>query len=460
MYSHCPSNEDDNKVRSPRSKSGYVLMHRWNVALLILTFAAGSLFGEGLRVYRGASLESQILKTLSVLNATAAVAAGNEPTIPVELKDINAICEALHYRSSDDETNAATKSLALSPPAGASWPNQESPAWSPAATGMVKTTQLRTKSSANDDRKQDSNPSNGDDGNSVGDYNDGPAPSTSTTKQRKNLTVNQKSGWCPRAKCLETDLCSPCTRRYLIVLTMPRAASTTLTWMLDSLPGIRMSGENGNTLGRIKSMVDNVVKDANFFHSTNKRAPWGHNFMPNQTLSCVSQQMIESINPPVLKKKKYIAWPAGEASEIVGFKTIRYLISDTKTVAQEREWTEFLLDHFPCSRVLINVNSDVEGQVHSIEKAFHSTNETKVTGFIEEGSAKLRRLAARLGSDRAFLLDKNEWTQNVTYLNEAVSWLGFKDECHFQELLEFNTGGSGYGNGRTTLRMSNKCKRL
>ena len=42
----------------------------------------------------------------------------------------------------------------------------------------------------------------------------------------------------------------------------------------------------------------------------------------------------------------------------------------------------------------------------------------------------------------AFLLDKSEWTTNITKLNELVSWLGFSTECFFEELLELNTGGT------------------
>jgi len=42
-----------------------------------------------------------------------------------------------------------------------------------------------------------------------------------------NETIDYQ--WCPEAICFDSVLCEPCRRRFLIVLTTGRAASTTLT---------------------------------------------------------------------------------------------------------------------------------------------------------------------------------------------------------------------------------------
>jgi hypothetical protein len=60
------------------------------------------------------------------------------------------------------------------------------------------------------------------------------------------------TGWCRNSVCNNSQLCKPCQRRFLIIFTVGRSASTTLTWMMDSLPGIRMSGENNDLLRKKK----------------------------------------------------------------------------------------------------------------------------------------------------------------------------------------------------------------
>jgi len=72
------------------------------------------------------------------------------------------------------------------------------------------------------------------------------------------------SPWCPNAICPNSDLCHPCRRRFLILIATGRSASTTLTYMLNSLPGIRMSGENNDELKAIRRMIDNIRSKITF----------------------------------------------------------------------------------------------------------------------------------------------------------------------------------------------------
>ena len=267
--------------------------------------------------------------------------------------------------------------------------------------------------------------------------------------------------WCPTTRCKTTELCQPCQRRFLILLTTARSASTTLTWMFDTLPGVRMSGENANTLAFLKRLMDNVLKNPNFKQSAGAKASWGHHFVPPQSLSCVSQAMIEGINPPELINRLHIRNITAAANDIVGFKTIRFF-HEAETPEDEKAIILFLKENFPCSRVVVNINSNITQYVQSVKKAWKSfSNKTDYAEVIQKQNAQLRKVVQLLGPQRSFLLDKSEWTQNITKLNEAVSWLGFDPACHFTDLLEFNTKGSGYGNTKTKLeKFGSQCKRL
>ena len=288
---------------------------------------------------------------------------------------------------------------------------------------------------------------------------------TIKAKAREELEAERKSlepplrhpSYCPLATCVTTDLCAPCQRRFLIIITTPRSASTTLTWMFDYLPGVRMAGENNNTLAYLKSATDNIVKSKEFRFQANTRTSWGHRFMPNQTLACMNQKMIESISPPPLKPGGKFVAQKNHTNDIVGFKTIRFF-KETKTKVEQRDMVKYLITNFPCSRVVININSDVASQVKSIDRNFHGTKTKNQTQYILDENEKLRWLAKVMGSQRAFLLDKDQWTKNISNLNEVVSWLGFDDTCHYSELLEFNVGG--YGTGKTKMVRKRNCKRL
>lgn len=264
--------------------------------------------------------------------------------------------------------------------------------------------------------------------------------------------------YCPLATCHTSDLCAPCQRRFLIVIATPRSASTTLTWMFDDLPGVRMAGENNNALGYLKAATDNTANHKEFQKQVEMRSSWGHRFMPDQTLACANQKFIESISPPPLKRGKFVS-DRNHTNDIVGFKTIRFFRGIEKSEVDRQDMVRYLNFNFPCSRIIVNVDSDLPRQAKSLQRisgfASSSQNQTKRL-LVENGN--LRWLATELGPQRAFLLDKDQWTKNISCLNEAISWLGFDDACHFRKLLAFNVGG--YGKGRTKNRLRPECKRI
>ena len=113
----------------------------------------------------------------------------------------------------------------------------------------------------------------------------------------------------------------------------------------------------------------------------------------------------------------------------------------------------------PCSRFVVNVRSDTNGQAISQQKGWKSTrNDTNAMNDfrtkLDKDNIILKRIANEvLGPKRAILLDSSQWTKNVTALNKAVEWLGYTTECFFEELLEFNTkGDKGYGHNKKELK--------
>jgi hypothetical protein len=102
-------------------------------------------------------------------------------------------------------------------------------------------------------------------------------------------TYDYTDSWCPGAVWHDSDVCHPCQRRFLIVIATGRSASTTLTHMLGSLPGVRMSGENYNMLGLIRNLFDTVQKHVH--PEVAMKDAWAHNPVPKGgAFACAAQR--------------------------------------------------------------------------------------------------------------------------------------------------------------------------
>jgi hypothetical protein len=239
------------------------------------------------------------------------------------------------------------------------------------------------------------------------------------------------SSWCPGATCHNSVLCQPCKRRFLVIFSIGRSASTTLTWMLDSLPGIRMSGENNDMLRQQFFFYSNTFEENHFGKSVGEKNSFGRNPVPAGSLSCILQNTVELITPPLLP----VVDVREEQSTIVGFKTIRSHMA--KNEKEMELFVSFLKENLPCTRYLINYRSDMATLKKSLKSNFLLVGD--IEKIIEWEKQQLELLYKLLGPDHAFKLDSSKWTKNVSVLNEALDWLGFSSSCYFSELLEFNT---------------------
>ncbi len=267
------------------------------------------------------------------------------------------------------------------------------------------------------------------------------------------------SNWCPNdAICLSSPLCRPCQRRFLIIITNGRSASTTLTWMLNLLPGVRMGGENNNAVGKLMKMIQTVTAPPFVLQpKLNPYHAWQHNPIPDGSLACVSQKFIETIVPPAFINATHTE--PNEAEEIVGFKTIRLGMYEVENPTSAI--VSFLKEHFPCARFIINIRSDLERQIQSQLFSFDVKPE-----YIKQLAVQMQRLkemAQLLGSTRAKLIDSMIWTEDVSQLNQVVTWLGFDEQyCSFPKLMELNTGRLrnklGHHHGLTNVTLDPRCR--
>jgi hypothetical protein len=262
---------------------------------------------------------------------------------------------------------------------------------------------------------------------------DGLASPTTSTIQQHALRDYGSSNWCPRSTCHNSAICQPCKRRYLIIFASGRSASTTLTWMMDSLPGVRMSGENNDLLRKQFLFFNNTFHEKNFKLGLNSKSAFGRNKIPPGALSCILHTTIEMITPPNIPIKDMEL----EDSTIIGFKTIRSHRATNK--AEMQSFVNFLKNNLPCARYLINYRSDKAAQVNSLSARFNWR--VDVEQKVERETQNLKLLHELLGPEHAYLLDSTEWTQDVNVLNKALDWMGYGPGCHFPSLLEFNTKG-------------------
>ena len=275
--------------------------------------------------------------------------------------------------------------------------------------------------------------------------------------QSFNETNPHSNNWCPRATCHNSPLCQPCQRRYLFILATGRSGSTTLLTMFNSLPNIRISGENRNQLYTASKLVSEIRDQTSVLEQDFDRVEGAlmHNAIPHQALSCPIQSIMNNINPPPKKVQQGVNVTGNPSLEeydknrIFGAKTIRF----HKGGWTVKDSADFLREIFPCSRILINIRSDLEGQVKSMTTNFDTTGNNSTTR-VAAMNQFLEKLAKELGSDMAKLVDMSKWTKDVGILNDVVQWLGFSG-CKFQQIVHENL--NGYGRDNKTISLGENC---
>lgn len=278
----------------------------------------------------------------------------------------------------------------------------------------------------------------------------------SNTQYSKPFNLeNPNLSWCPYAKCHNSPMCSPCRRKFLIIIATGRSGSTTLTNMLDLLPDVRMAGENNGHLLFGLQALENLKNTRNFKLRSKETVTgaWKHHAIPEGSISCPIQNMFENMNPPppeVLSLRKGF----DDSDTIIGFKTVRF--HDKRFGDSFERSTDFLMEAFPCAKFIINIRGDIDSQIRSWENAFGSKMEEDE---IRTYNTRLEKVADRLGPNRARMIDMSEWSKEdgsgLHVLNDLLDWMGFQG-CQYDKLLHSNK--DGYAQDGTRVNLGKKCR--
>ena len=293
------------------------------------------------------------------------------------------------------------------------------------------------------------------------------AARTNTTSSSSHLAFNDtnphtkegKISFCPYATCHNSPICGPCNQRFIFIAATGRSASTTLLKTMNALPKVRLAGENHGELNVVSSVESNLNRtQLNILKDKGRKSgPWKHNNIPEQALACPIQHIFKTINPPNMQKllhvnqsmahdkKGYHDTPNSlyDPSMILGHKTIRMFPSKKLS---PKEMSEFLKRNFPCSKVIINIRRNITNQFKSREHLGWS-KENLDAEALQNVSQLHEEFAQWLGPDMGKLLYMEDWTKNVTILNQVVEWLGFQD-CVFDKF--FHENNHGYGRDKKT----------
>ena len=215
-----------------------------------------------------------------------------------------------------------------------------------------------------------------------------------------DLSTNlQDRQWCPFAKCQNSPLCKPCRRRWLLILATGRYGSTSMLQMLNLLPGVRLSGENNNAVYVVASAFDAIFRRP--FKVQQQDGAWGHYRIRKSDMACTAQSIFEAINPPEEAVQLSKMLLEQDSHTIVGFKTMRI---HEKWSAEEAVQIIQLL--FPCSRIVVNYNSNTTKQAMSWKSLIEKNKTVQVISTnLAYKNLKLKAIAEDIGPEQAFVMD-------------------------------------------------------
>lgn len=219
-----------------------------------------------------------------------------------------------------------------------------------------------------------------------------------------------------------------------------------------------MAGENNNELFVASKLEDNLEGMHSFsFKGENTDGAWLHNDIPLQAMACAMQKVMTTIDPPptevlrTLNKPNHSSLEDYEQSQIFGAKMIRIQVSGWDATKA----ATYFQENFPCSRYIVNYSSNIEEQINSrTNLKWGKANYEAQEIALRKENEFLKKFATLMGPDTAQLIDMNDWTHDLSVINEILVWMGYK-ECHFQKLLHDNN--HGYAHDTSDAGIGEKC---
>lgn len=221
--------------------------------------------------------------------------------------------------------------------------------------------------------------------------------------------------WCPDAMCHASHEVL-CNNKYLFIVGTGRSGSTSLLKTLNLLPGMHLCGETG-LLPALRDMY---------------RAVQGSGASSQQLLTLLldQQRFFSQLHPP-----------ASSAP--------RPVLLGSKEVHLPLDQLDFLLQLFPCSRVVFSYRHDLAAQINS---GFHKQERTPLQLLAEERQ-KMLRAHEVLGDSRTYLLALEE--MDAGNLTALAGWLGYRD-CEFERVGHYNFNNT-YRKVRARPRVRGSC---
>lgn len=216
-----------------------------------------------------------------------------------------------------------------------------------------------------------------------------------------------------------------CDRKFLFVIATGRSGSTSLMSMLNGVPGVFLSGENGNDPLRMLTILRprlNRRCHHEYFAST-QRAVLGTrdrcSRISRSELIAAQGWLWEANVPP----NTIVSSPPN----IVGFKEIRWS-------PQEIEFVQLVA---PCSRFIFNTRKNATEQAMS---GFFQKSVDHDASIKRVRKANNDALAARmvLSPERVYTAYLEEFS--VELFNDIARWLG--KDCHFNGVAHAHANNS------------------
>ena len=144
---------------------------------------------------------------------------------------------------------------------------------------------------------------------------------------------------------LESTVVTVHSPRFVIVLGQGRSGSTLILRLLNSVPAVRISGENLRAFDHLRHFADSYRQADRHRHSDFYKLAWAAPCTHEQILGRLRQMVIATHGP----------------GDLIGFKEIRYGRESYEEFAADLDWLRGLL---PGVRFVLNTR-DTESCLHS-----------------------------------------------------------------------------------------------
>lgn len=200
---------------------------------------------------------------------------------------------------------------------------------------------------------------------------------------------------------------------FLTVVTYGRTGSTALQAALNSLPGVLVRGENYSALRGLQQYAQSIAETSDRHRNGLPTHPWygSKKLDPQAVVQDLRRHVIEHLLRPE------------KDTTVLGFKEVRYEPGHFENYDLLLSYLLFLNTLFPGITYVINVR-DPQDAARSGWWPKHGDPVAALTQTRDWLVAAAQDLNSILGSDRAVLLQYEQWQGNAPALIERFTALG------------------------------------